>query len=191
VSSSRRGACSSRVGIVGHRVFESAGAAQFAADCCAAILRNRVESDQRPTAVSALAEGADSSFAEAALDLGLRLEVVRPFACYADDFATPEARELYERLRAAAHEEITLRFTHRSTAAYVAAMNWIVRRSQLLVAVWDGRSRRGPGGTADAVSQAVSEAREWVHIDVTRYCVTRCIGNDVVEHLPIGTGVQR
>jgi hypothetical protein len=182
---------SMRVGIVGHRVFESATAAQFAADCCAAILRTRIELHRQVTAISALAEGADSSFAAAALDLGLPLEVVRPFARYAADFATPEARGLYERLRAAAYEETTLRFARRSTAAYMAAMSWIVRRSNLLVAVWDGRSGRGPGGTADAVSQAMSEAREWIHIDVTRYRITPYIGDQATAEMPIGAGAQR
>jgi hypothetical protein len=140
------------------------------------------------TAVSALAEGADTEFAEAALDLGLPLEVIRPFARYADDFEVPHARRRYERIRAAARAETTLPFNGRSTAAYVAAMSWIVRRSDLLVAVWDGRWRGGAGGTADAVAWAICQQRSWVHVDVTRGCVTSHFCHEVADGPALARG---
>jgi hypothetical protein len=170
-----------RLGIVGHRVFASKLAAEFAASCCAAILRSRMQQQRRLSAISALAEGADSAFAEAALELGLPLEVVRPFVGYADDFEAPHARRRYERLRAAAREEITLPFTGRSSAAYVAAMSWVVRRSDLLVAVWDGRWRGGTGGTADAVARAICQQRTWIHVDVTRFRVRSHAGAELED----------
>src|SRR5438552_11828242 len=117
-------------------------------------------------ALSAIAEGADTLFAEAAIRLDIPLEIVRPFTNYAEDFRTASARTRYEKLRAAARNETKLPYPERSDMAYKAAMNWIVDRSELVVVAWDGQPAIGSGGTGDAVRQLMLRKRPWVHLDV-------------------------
>jgi hypothetical protein len=161
-----------RIGVAGHR-WVTADATAFASAQCSAIL-HRARAEWRDVrALSAIAEGADAFFADAAVALGIRLEIVRPFDDYASDFTTREARERYERLRAAARAETRLAYPHRSTEAYLAGMRWIVDNSDVLVAIWDGRAAPGAGGTADAVDRANRAGRPWIHVNVVNGLVSR------------------
>lgn len=103
--------------------------------------------------LSCLADGADQIFARAVLDRGGRLEVVVPAVRYHD--ALPEAvHASYDDLlsRAAAvhrlaHEESTSR-------SHMDASIEMLKRADLLFAVWDGLPARSFGGTADVVAHA-------------------------------------
>lgn len=123
-------------------------------------------------ALSAIAEGADTLFAAQALVLGIPLEIVRPFEEYMGDFTTAAAREQYARLRAAARREVKLPYAHRTSRAYLAAMDWIVEHSDLLVVAWDGSPAIGLGGTGDVVQLVVRMNRAWVHLNVVDFSVT-------------------
>ncbi len=155
-----------RVAIVGHRDLGGARTSAFVADASHGVLSAAQLRWPRVTAVSALAEGADTIFAEAALALGIPLRVVRPFRDYEADFVNDATRRRYEELRDAAESEERLPYPSRSRRAYKAAMRWVVQNSDLLVAAWDGRPGLGPGGTADAVQHAVALGREVIHVDV-------------------------
>lgn len=157
------------VGIVGHRHL-SGSAAAFVRRESADLLARTPD----PVALSALAEGADTLFAEAAVALHVPLEIVIPFDDYAGDFPTAASRRRYHALRAAARAESRLDFSHRCIDAYVAAMQWIIDRSDLLVAAWDGRPSAGAGGTGDAILRARARGLAWVHLDV--------LALDVVSH---------
>jgi hypothetical protein len=155
-----------RIGIVGHRYLANSETIAFVADESLAVLKQARETHPDVVALSAIAEGADTLFAEAALTLGIPLEIVRPFADYATDFETREAKRRYEELSAAARDELILPYEMRSNAAYEEAMNWIVNRSDLLLVAWDGLAAEGAGGTGDAVNQAVKLNKHWLHLDV-------------------------
>jgi hypothetical protein len=155
------------VGIVGHRYLADQQTETFVLEQCKVILRQAKAERGELVAISALAEGADTLFAEAALALDIPLEIVRPFADYATDFETASAKARYEKLRAAARREVLLTHQDRSNVAYEAAMNWIVENSDLLVVAWDGLPAEGAGGTGDAVKQAIKLNRHWLHLDVT------------------------
>jgi hypothetical protein len=161
--------CAYRVGIVGHRFLGKRETEDFVINRCRSILAfTRLENPDL-VAVSALAEGADTYFAQVAISLGIPLQVVRPFSVYGDDFVTDATRQTYQDLRSGAlHEEI-LSFRERSEDAYYAAMQWVVSHSDLLIAVWDGKPSRGRGGTADAVRQVCELQRAWIHLDVTNH----------------------
>jgi hypothetical protein len=161
-----------RIGIVGHRYLTNSETIAFVADQSLAALKQAQAEHSDVVALSAIAEGADTLFAEAALSLNIPLEIVRPFAAYAADFETPAAKERYEELRAAARYEVKLPYVERSNVAYEAAMSWIVRRSDLLLVVWDGLPAEGAGGTGDAVTQALQLKMPWLHLDVTNLSVT-------------------
>jgi hypothetical protein len=155
-----------RIGIVGHRYLANSETVAFVADQSLAALKRARETHPDVVALSAIAEGADTLFAEAALTLSIPLEIVRPFADYAADFETRKAKQRYEKLTVAARDELILSYAVRSNAAYEEAMNWIVHRSDLLLVAWDGLAAEGAGGTGDAVKQAVKLNKHWLHLDV-------------------------
>jgi hypothetical protein len=163
----RRRVC---VGIVGHRYLGPAEG--FVTRHCRSILEDAHRRHGAVTAISALAEGSDSLFAEVAIELKIPLVIVRPFREYALDFRTGSARTRYARLRQLATQEIVLAYGRRSDKAYRAAMNWVVARSDLLVAAWDGRPAAGYGGTSHAVEQASRRRGTWIHLDVIAQSVT-------------------
>ena len=111
--------------------------------------------------VSALADGADRIAAQAALDLGERLEVVLPFAPaeYERDFDEPALLEEFRDLLARAHSAIVLD-GHISgrPLAYEAAGYTLLDNCDLLIAIWDGEPGRGRGGTRELLSEAARRA---------------------------------
>jgi hypothetical protein len=156
-----------RIGIVGHRYLANSETIAFVTDQSLAVLKQARETHPDVIALSAIAEGADTLFAEAALTLSIPLEIVRPFGEYAADFETHDAMARYEALRAAARRELILKHNERSNVAYEGAMNWIVNQSDLLLVAWDGLAAEGAGGTGDAVKQAQKLNKHWLHLDVT------------------------
>jgi hypothetical protein len=157
------------VGIVGHRFLGKRETEDFVIKRFRSILTATRSENPDLVAVSAIAEGADTYFAQVAISLGIPLQVVRPFSAYSDDFVTDVARRTYLNLRSGALQEEILPFADRSEEAYFAAMQWVVYRSDLLIAVWDGSPGRGKGGTANAVRQVRELRRAWIHLDVTNH----------------------
>ena len=159
-----------RLGIVGHRTLDSEASA-FVSAKSAALLDAECSTCGDVVAISALAEGADTLFAEAALELGVPLEIVRPFDRYVDDFVTQTSRRRYHGLVEAARRETRLPFPVASVHAYEAAMTWVARACDVLVAAWDGSPPRGRGGTAEAIVYAERIGRRVVHLDVVAHRV--------------------
>jgi hypothetical protein len=155
------------VGIVGHRHLANDQTAAFIRRECLLFLKQLRANEKKLRALSAIAEGADTLFAEAALELGIPLDIVRPFRDYAADFEKTQAKERYQKLRAAARSEKKLNYRERSDKAYGAAMNWIVTNSNVLVIAWNRLPARGPGGTGSAVGRVVQLNRSWLHLDVS------------------------
>jgi hypothetical protein len=96
--------------------------------------------------VTCLAEGADRLFAQAVRECAGTYEVVLPGT---DDPGTELLRLLGE---AAAVSQLPA--LPQPAESYAAASEEMLRRSDRLVAVWDGDGRGGPGGTADTVARA-------------------------------------
>lgn len=115
-------------------------------------------------AYSALATGADTLFAQAALGLGVPLVGVIPFADYPDDFEG-EDRTQFERLRSLCREVHTLRRRSRSDQAYLEGGRWVVNHTDILIAVWNGLPAAGKGGTGDIVEFARSKQQMVLRID--------------------------
>jgi hypothetical protein len=160
-----------RLGIVGHRLLDPE-AHEFVAFACSALIAD-AQRATKVAAVSALAEGADTLFAEAALSAGATLEVVRPYEGFDREFPTAERRRHYRALVDAASQETRLPFGSRSTRAYEEAMRRVTDVCDVLVAAWDGTPPRGTGGTADTVRYARSIGRRVIHLDVTNRVVVR------------------
>jgi len=160
-----------RIGVTGHRDLGDEATAAFVAGQCKAILQKALAEHGEVLALSALAEGADTLFAEAALELGVPLEAVTPFEGYIEDFEG-RARERYERLLAQTRVEHRLPHAERSDEAYLAVGLWVVDHCDLLVVVWNGQPATGKGGTDDVVDYARQVGRPFLHIHTVERTVT-------------------
>lgn len=105
--------------------------------------------------ISCIADGADTLFAEAVLDLGGQLIVVVPAQAYRDGL--PEKHHpVYDHLYSRAEKIHQLPYQESDSQAHMHASRLLVDQSDQVVAVWDGQPGRGPGGTADVVEYARS-----------------------------------
>nr|BFF01852.1 hypothetical protein GCM10020241_35270 [Streptoalloteichus tenebrarius] len=103
--------------------------------------------------MSCLADGADTLFAQAVLDLGGTLVVVVPARAYRDNL--PESHHAtYDDLLARASKVVRLEHVDSTAEAHMKASLRMLDIADHLIAVWDGLPARGYGGTADVVQAA-------------------------------------
>jgi hypothetical protein len=105
--------------------------------------------------VTSLAAGADQIFAREVLAAGGSLVAVIPSEGYEATFPA-EGLADYLALLARCAEAVTLPYPEPNEQAFMSAGEEVIRRSDALVAVWDGLPAVGLGGTADAVAYARS-----------------------------------
>lgn len=106
--------------------------------------------------ISALADGADQLFARAVLDAGGALEVIVPAVQYRAGLPS-ECWPEYDDLLARAASVAPLNHTESDSEAHMDASEEMLKRAEVLFAVWDGQPARGYGGTADVVTEARRE----------------------------------
>ncbi len=174
-----------RVGVTGHRKLTGVDGPALQAAIAGALeiidrtLRAIV---QRPDArklyaappqvirlVSPLAEGADRLLAQAAIAQGWRLAVPMPFARdeYEKDF--PASADAFAELLAHAGTEVVALDGSRDAAdqAYLAVGRFVLRNSDLIIAVWNGKDAEGIGGTGQIVEEAHNANVPVIHIGAT------------------------
>lgn len=115
--------------------------------------------------VSSLASGTDQHFASIVLRRGGSLIAVVPFADYATRFDDEAARANFERLRAQASIVEVLERHGSDEEAYLAAGQRVVDLSDVVIAVWDGATAKGLGGTGDVVAYARARQKAVIHLD--------------------------
>ncbi len=143
-----------RIGVTGHRDIlpeDIAAAGQISRELLSSIKSSMPGTEI--SVISGLAEGADRIFAEAALDLGMLVEAVLPMPLkyYKNDFDETSLADLERILHAERVECIELPLTPglesddqtwpegaRNTL-YANLSDDLRRRSNLLVALWDGQ----------------------------------------------------
>jgi len=160
-----------RLGVIGHRYLGGEATRGFVQHCCTRVLAIAKQRRSPVVAISALADGADSVFAQAALSLGIRLELVSPFPGRHADAQLGVAAERYRILRARAASESVAHFDGESPHAYRRSMQWVTFQSHALVVVWDGVERGLAGGTWETVTLARQLGKPTIHIDNVRRCV--------------------
>jgi len=130
--------------------------------------------------VTGLAEGADTLVTEVALDLGMMVTAVLPMpkeeyekdfdgaakdrflACLADGRLTVHELPVVEENLAA-----DLCAENVRVAQYEALMDFLVRRSNIVLALWDGKVLDSKGGTYDVISSFLSgHARHQVPTEI-------------------------
>ena len=102
--------------------------------------------------LSPLADGADRIAAEAASHAGIRILVPLPMAQaeYERDFTTTKSLSEFRHLLAAAASVFEVRSDKTDVRAnqYAAVGDYIARRSNVLILLWDGQHNSKGGGTA-------------------------------------------
>jgi hypothetical protein len=115
------------------------------------------------TGVTCLGRGPDQIFAQIVLDLGGKIEAVIPASDY-DNIPDPISSDRYQNFLRQAVSVFEMPFTTSGPEAYFAASKELIRRSDILLAVWDGGPPDGRGGTTDAVGFAQECGRRLVVI---------------------------
>lgn len=154
-----------RIGVTGHRHLDDQAAVQFVRQAFHDLLAQaQREHLTGVIALSGLAEGCDTLFAEAAVALGIPLEAVIAYDGFEKDFPPGLARERYQQLLAQCQAVHRLPFHERSDEAYLAVGHWLVDHSDLVLAAWNGQPAAGKGGTGDVIAYAQQIGRPVVHI---------------------------
>lgn len=154
-----------RVAVTGHQHLGDAAAVAFVRRSLGEALAGlRDAHPEGLVALSGLAAGADTLFAETALRGGIPLYVALASADIVENFAPGPERERFLTLCALSHQVRRLPYPARSNEAYMALGRWLVDSCDLLVAAWDGRAAAALGGTGDVVAYARGRARPVIHI---------------------------
>jgi len=134
-----------------------------------------------PILVSALAEGADRFAAAAALEQGWRLEAPLPFAIdrYERDFGDAASIGEFQGFLKRADKvspidgEALIASGAGEAAPYAAVGRALLIGAHALLAVWNGAPKRGPGGTAEVVENALEQGTAvlWIRPEDVRVAV--------------------
>jgi len=116
---------------------------------------------------SSLAEGADRLVARRALDL-LEAELIVPLPLRREDLladSSEDSRSEFFELLALAQQVIELPPGSTPVEAYESAGRFILDHIDVLIALWDGKPPRGPGGTGQMVAEARARGLPlaWIH----------------------------
>lgn len=163
-----------KVGVTGHRSLENEAA--LARDVRKVLGRIREITASRggvpPTIelVSPIAEGTDRLVAREVLkDPTARLRVPLPFPKedYMNDFESAGSKAEFEDLLERAYEVEVLPPTSTRDEGYEQVGAYMLDNCDVLIAIWDGRSPRGQGGTAEVVAEArkCGHPLFWIHAD--------------------------
>lgn len=160
-----------RIGVTGHQTREGIDWAWVRA-----ITLNELKQIESPScALTSLAVGSDQVFAEVALALGIPVLAVLPFADYEACFSG-ESLERYRELLSRCNVK-TLVGGDTTEAGFFLAGQFIVEKSDVLLAIWDGEPAAGLGGTADVVHHARIKHKSVIHVDPIRQKVKRFLNS--------------
>jgi hypothetical protein len=140
---------------------------------------DRIEASRRARRVvflSGLAEGADRLAAFAALGRGWRLRAILAFhrSRFEEDFPAPFAIGEFRALLGASQDvEEPRKGAHRGRPpeeGYHAVGQRLLALSDVLIAIWDGESSGGKGGTVEVIEEARGRGIPvvWVHASKAR-----------------------
>lgn len=120
------------------------------------------------TVVTSLAEGADQIATRRVLARkDANLSVILPFSQsqVRETFDDPKHRAEFGRLLECANEVFEIPSQANRNDAYVVAGQEMLKRINILLALWNGRAAQGPGGTGAIVQSARSRSMPmaWIH----------------------------
>jgi hypothetical protein len=138
-----------RIGVTGHIGLTPATTALVSDE-----LRRQLGRFAEPHGITCLAAGADQLFARAIRAVGGTFEVVLPALDYRETVLSPAQRPEFDDLLAEATSVTHMPFTEADRLAYQAANRELLRRSDLLFAVWDGTRSGRTGESGEVVAEA-------------------------------------
>jgi hypothetical protein len=156
-----------RIAVSGHRQLE--GQARLQIGVVTAIKKILESYPKRNYQVySCLAEGADRFLGRILSEtLPADLITVLPLAEneYLEDFQTNQSIQEYKHLRKISRGLVLPEQPLPRPQAYQAANHILAASCDLLVALWDGKPTRGPGGTAEVIELFRKDRRPllWIH----------------------------
>ncbi len=162
-----------RIGASGHRDLGDTVAQQYAARCVRELLASYAERYPNLVLRAPLAIGADQLFVQTALDLNIPVEAVIPSEDYEAHYAPGEEQATYQRLLQQCRCLHPQPFATHTDDAYLAAGQWIVEHSDIVLLIWNGQPAKGRGGTADIASYAWRTGRPFVQINTTKQVVQK------------------
>ena len=141
------------------------------------------EIDKDLLAISALASGADTLFAEEAKKLSIPLKIILPFELeeYEKDFEERDLQKFQNILNGNDFEilnKLTSKTDKERNLAYLNTGKKIVDKSDLILAVWNGKAASGSGGTGDIIEYARSGKKELHIINAIREYSTLTFESD-------------
>jgi hypothetical protein len=161
-----------RIGVTGHRVLGDEEALAAKVREALARLEELVPGTETTpvllAVVSSLAEGADRLVAREVLAKeGALLEAPLPLSRerYRRDFETPASQREFDELLERATTVVEPDFETDPEDGYQRVGRYVVDRSDVLLALWDGLPARGEGGTAEIVDYAEEQGKPvvWIH----------------------------
>jgi SMODS and SLOG-associating 2TM effector domain 1 len=161
-----------RIGVTGHRVLgDEEALAATVREALAEAERLVPATPATPvllTVVSSLAEGADRLVAREVLAMeGALLEVPLPLSRerYRVDFETRASQREFDELLERATTIVEPELATDPEDGYQQVGRYVVDRSDVLLALWDGLPARGEGGTAEIVDYAKDQGKPvfWIH----------------------------
>lgn len=144
-----------RIGVTGHQDIPPEALTYVERGIARTLARNTGDL----VGISSLAAGADQIFAKAILQRGGTLYAIIPCKNYEATFSDSAERARFSDLLAKASRVEILDHEGPSEDAFFDAGRHVVEKSDLLIAVWDGRPAQGFGGTADVVHYARGHGR--------------------------------
>ena len=121
-------------------------------------MQQKIKSLKATSAITGMALGVDTLWAEEAIKAGLPVTAAVPCDNQERQWAKPSQRRYQEIL---AHPLVTLHVVNPGSYAawkMQARNTWMVDHCEALLAVWDG----SPGGTSNCVNYAKTTAKKWV-----------------------------
>lgn len=149
------------IGVTGHRILAELDRVVAGIDQALDIIK-RTFPGSHFNILSSIAEGADRIVARRAMEkLNANLVAVLPLPqeTYEEDFAAEESKRAFLKLLDEAIETVAAEECNERPNCYAQAGRYIVGRSDVMIAVWDGLPAQGKGGVGEIVAYARSLGR--------------------------------
>jgi len=151
------------IGVTGHRLLDNIDLLAACVETTLARVQTWIPATQNTELVlgviSSLAEGADRLVAREVLTNHysvLEVPMPLPKGEYVSDFTSTESKHAFESLLRRATTVVPAPRVQSREQGYAAAGQYVLERCDVLIALWDGKPARGPGGTATIVERARS-----------------------------------
>lgn len=155
-----------KIGISGHQRFENLEWVKETLEKELKDLKKKCdETGEKFTGISSLAIGADQLFADFIVKHGGELIAVLPFEGYERTHEEGSDRERYFELLQKAASIKTLSAQNTDQESYYEAGKYVVKNSDILMTVWNGKKAAGLGGTGDAIKYARNNGKKIIHLN--------------------------